>query len=55
MIVFKQKTATPPAPNEGEENRFDLVRKAAQEEHRKSDAEAPRRRAARKSEDDRLI
>ncbi len=55
MIVFKQKAAVPPVPNEGEENRFDLVRKTAQEEHRKSDAEAPRRRAGKKSEDDRLL
>ncbi|MDN2582210.1 hypothetical protein [Aquibium sp. ELW1220] len=54
MIVFK-KIPAPTAPNEVEENRFDLVRKAAQEEHRKSDAEAPRRRAARKPEDDRLL
>ncbi|WP_170314562.1 hypothetical protein [Aquibium carbonis] len=55
MIVFKKKAPVQPTPNEGEENRFDQVRKSAQDAHLKSDADSTRRRADKKSEDDRLL
>jgi len=55
MIVFKKKTAAQPASGEGEENRFDQVRKAAQDAHLKSDADTTRRRADKKAGDDRLL
>ena len=55
MIVFGKKAELKPASDEGEEKRFEQIRKVAKEKHRKSDAVATKSRASRTAEDDRLI
>nr|WP_180882877.1 hypothetical protein [Mesorhizobium loti] len=55
MIVFGKKTEVQPAADEREQNRFEQIRKAAKEKHRKSDADAAESRARPTDEDDRLI
>ncbi|MEQ8295345.1 MAG: hypothetical protein RIB55_02575 [Nitratireductor sp.] len=55
MITFIKKTESQPAPDESEENRFEQIRKAASEKHRKSDTDGTRRRARQTAEDNRLI
>ena len=55
MITFVPKTDVPPALEETEENRFERIRKAAAERHRKSDTDGTRRRARQTAEDNRLI
>lgn len=55
MITFVKKTELQPAPDPSEENRFDQIRKAAKEKHRKSDTDSARRRARQTDEDNRLI
>jgi hypothetical protein len=55
MITFEPKTDVPPALEEPEENRFERIRKAAAERHRKSDTDGTRRRARQTAEDNRLI
>ena len=54
MIAFVQKTDVPPVLDETEENRFERIRKAAAERHRKSDTDGTRRRARQTAEDNRL-
>lgn len=55
MITFVKKAESQPAPDESEQNRFEQIRKAANERHRKSDADGTRRRARQTAEDNRLI
>ena len=55
MINFKKKDEPQPSPVQEEGNRFEEIRKAAKEGHRKSDTDGTRRRARQKAEDNRLI
>lgn len=55
MIKFVPKTNPQPTPRQVEENRFEQIRKAAAERHRKADTDGTRRRARQKAEDNRLI
>ncbi|MEQ9247341.1 MAG: hypothetical protein RLO21_15255 [Nitratireductor sp.] len=55
MITFIKKTEPQPVPDTSEENRFEQIRKAAKEKHRKSDTDSARRRARQTAEDNRLI
>jgi hypothetical protein len=55
MITFAKKTEPQIAPAGTEDNRFDQIRKAAKERHRKSDTDGTRRRADQTAEDNRLI
>ncbi|MEN3147826.1 hypothetical protein ABCW43_10950 [Neorhizobium sp. IRAMC:178] len=55
MIRFEKKVAAEPLPPEIEKNRFDEVREAAFEGHKKSAEESARRRSLPAKEDDRLI
>ncbi|MBI1622879.1 hypothetical protein [Aquamicrobium zhengzhouense] len=55
MITFVKKPDPQPDPDKAEENRFEQIRKAATERHRKSDTDGTRRRARQKAEDNRLI
>jgi hypothetical protein len=45
MINFEKKTEAQPAPRENQKNRFEQIHKAAEDAHRKSDAEKIARRA----------
>ncbi len=55
MITYAKKPAPQPTPNETETNRFDRIRKAAAEQHRKSDTDGAKRRERRTVEDNRII
>ena len=55
MITFERKTDTPPPTKEVEDNRFEQIRKAAAERHRKSDTDGTRRRDKQTAENNRLI
>ena len=55
MITFKKKPELQPSPDQGDENRFEQIRKAAQERHRTSDTDGTRRRDRQTAEDNRLI
>ncbi len=55
MITFVKKAEPQSVPDENEENRFEQIRKAAKERHRKSDTDGTRRRALQTAEDNRLI
>ena len=56
MIAFEKKIdLAPAAPAETEDNRFEAIRKAAAERHRKSDTDGARRRERQTAEDNRLI
>ncbi|MBX9453200.1 hypothetical protein [Neoaquamicrobium sediminum] len=55
MITFVKKAEPQPAPDESKENRFEQIREAAKERHRKSDTDGTRRRARQAAEDNRLI
>ena len=44
MITSTPKTIAPPVLDEPEENRFERIRKAAAERHRKADTDGTRRR-----------
>jgi hypothetical protein len=54
MIAVEQKTGQP-VPAETEASRFELIRKAAAERHRKSDTDGTRRRDRQTAEDNRLL
>lgn len=43
MISFTRKPAPQPSSTEAEDNRFEQIRKAAAERHKKSDADGTRR------------
>ncbi|MEX0409063.1 hypothetical protein ABGN05_25810 [Aquibium sp. LZ166] len=55
MITFTKKTDPKSAPNEPEENRFENIRKAAKERHRKSDTDGASRRDGKTADDTKLI
>jgi hypothetical protein len=55
MITFAKKTETTPAPNEGEENRFEQIRKTAKERHVKADTDGTKRRAQQTADENKLI
>ena len=55
MISFTKKPAPQPSPRDAEDNRFEQIRKAAAERHKKSDTDGTRRRDRQKAEDNRLI
>jgi hypothetical protein len=55
MINFERKTDTAPPTKEVEDNRFEQIRKAAAERHRKSDTDGTRRRDRQTAENNRLI
>ena len=55
MTTFLKKAEPQPVPDEHEENRFEQIRRAAKERHRKSDTDGTRRRDRQKAEDNRLI
>lgn len=55
MIAFTKKADTVPTIREGEENRFEQIRKTAKERHLKSDIDGARRREAQTVEDNRII
>ena len=55
MISFMKKTGNPQLPpRPAEDNRFEQIRKAAAERHKKSDTDGSRRRARQIVEDNRL-
>ena len=51
----KKTTDAQPLPEPTEDNRFEQIRKAAAERHRKADTDGTRRRARQKAEDNRLL
>ena len=55
MISFIKKPAPDLSPAESENNRFEQIRKAAAERHRKSDTDGARRRDRQKADDNRLL
>ena len=55
MISFEKKTDPQPTAKQVEDNRFEQIRKAASEGHRRSDVDGKRSRDRQKTEDDRLI
>jgi hypothetical protein len=55
MISFVKKIDMQPIAPQVEDNRFEQIRKAAAERHRKADTDGTRRRARQKAEDNRLI
>lgn len=55
MITFTKKADVQPSPKDIEENRFEQVRTAAKERHRKNDTDGTRRRDDRTAEDNKLI
>lgn len=55
MITFIKNAEPQLAPDKSEENRFEQIRKAAEERHRKSDTDGTRRRARQTAEDNRII
>ena len=55
MIRFVKKTEPQPLTEKAEDNRFEQIRKAAAEGHKKSDTDGTRRRARQTAEDNRLI
>ncbi|MCG6115760.1 MAG: hypothetical protein MEQ84_11240 [Mesorhizobium sp.] len=55
MITFTKKAAPQTAPDNGQENRFEQIRKTAKEKHLTSDADAARRRVSKTTEEDRLV
>lgn len=55
MISFVEKTDPQPLPDKDEDNRFEQIRKAAAERHRKSDTDGTRGRDRQKADDNRLL
>ena len=55
MITFVKNADPQPLTDETEENRFEQIRKAAAERHRKSDTDGTRRRARQTAEDNRMV
>lgn len=54
-MILEKKDGPPPVPEDTEENRFERIRAAAAERHRKADTDGTRRRARQTAEDNRLI
>ncbi|WP_274630888.1 hypothetical protein [Arvimicrobium flavum] len=55
MITSVERKDPKPATEGNEQNRFENVREAAAERHRKADTDGTRRRARQTAEDNRLI
>lgn len=55
MTSLAKKTDRQPTPKQVDDNRFEQIRKAAAERHRKSDTDGTRRRARQTAEDNKLI
>lgn len=55
MITFTKNADAKPAPSESEDNRFEQIRQAAKERHRKSDTDGALRRDRQAAENNRLI
>lgn len=55
MISFVKKAELQPLAKEAGDNRFEQIRKAAAEQHKKSDTDGARRRERQTAEDKRLI
>ena len=55
MTTQVEKADPKPATEENKQNRFENIRKAAAERHRKADTDGTRRRACQTAEDNRLI
>lgn len=56
ISYFKKAGPVPqPAPAETEENRFERIRRAAAERHKKADTDGARRRARQTVDDNRLL
>lgn len=55
MITFVKKICPQPVTDETDESRFEQIRKAVAERHRKSDTDGTRRRARQTAEDNKLI
>ncbi len=55
MIRFVKKADATPLPTETDSNRFEQIREAAVEGHKKAGTEGTRRRAQKAVEDDRLL
>ena len=55
MITFTKKTETKPVAEETSDNRFEQIRKAATERHKKSDTDGAKRRERQTAEDNRLV
>jgi hypothetical protein len=55
MISFVKKAEPQMLPNDAEDNRFEQIRIAAAERHKKSDTHGTRRRARQTAEDNRLV
>jgi len=55
MIVYSKKPEPETKPAETDGNRFDRIRKAAVDQHRKSDTDGTRRRDRQTAEDNRII
>ncbi|HEV2503689.1 MAG TPA: hypothetical protein VGV39_11470 [Mesorhizobium sp.] len=55
MITFVKKTDPQPIALPVGDNRFEQIRKAAAELHRKADSDSTDRRARRKAKDNRLV
>lgn len=55
MITFVKTNDPQPVTAPTDENRFEQIRKAAADRHRKSDTDGTRRRARQTAEDNKLI
>lgn len=55
MIKFVEKASRQTASDGADENRFEQIRKAAADMHRKTDTDGTKRRARQTAEDNKLI
>lgn len=55
MIVYSKKPEPEAKPAETETNRFDRIRKAAVDQHKKSDTDGTKRRDRQTAEDNRIL
>lgn len=55
MISYKKQSELPPLVKHDEDNRFEQIRKAVAERHRKSDTDGARRRDRQKAADNKLL
>jgi hypothetical protein len=55
MISYKKQSELPPVIEDDGDNRFEQIRKAAAERHRKSDTDGTRRRDRQKADDNKLV
>jgi hypothetical protein len=55
MITFEKKAEPAATPDDTEKNRFERIRKAAAEMHRRADIDGTRRRSRRTADDNRPV